>query len=232
MIKNLKILIAGFALLSQSALCFEETRMEENPENNYTSPAVTLFLNNLKAPVIRVVPDGNVWVEFPENIATCDTKSAHIELDWLNKAKREDSESIKNPKVLRITSSVSQLSDQIKERLVTNPETVPDTQLLCVIGDGKQALVFLRISNDPHFIVKLSIKKKVSLDDLVFNESKISPQTMPSSEKNEVKFIQASTEKNKKDKNTKDFYELEFYRPIKKYNSSELKKLLEKKGDI
>ena len=203
----LVILASSVALAKDDS--FERSRFESNPNLGFSSSAVRLFLDNLQAPVVRVLPDAVTWIEYPHKVSYCEAKSPYLVVKPLADKSGSGDDSLS---ILSVETSKDKIPENAKAQLRAGYPVAP-INVNCLIGGNKKSLIFLQISADASFLVDLVVKKNVKMSDLINQPAPASNSSLIAS-------------------NTPIEYELKYYRKVAKTDSKSLYKVLKQQGRL
>ncbi len=210
----MKLFNVGFVLFFVSGLGFgqsyDRTVVEHNPEPDTTAPAVTVFLDNMRPPHIRIRPSGVTWVDMPYEVRICEASLKFITADALKPKDAQDAA----VSILSINVDADKMPDEIKQKLVSGLP-VPPVNLNCLLAAGQKSkiLVMLELSADASFLVNLQVKKRITLAD-VGERAKLE---RPSSGGQETVLAAEGGQRK---------YELAYYKKLEKLSPSEIHKAI------
>lgn len=226
MLKSLtKTILAGMFLgLGSSgadAQDFDRSVVEPNLMPDTTAPSVTIFLDNLKPPRIRIRPAGVTWISFPYEVRICESSLKFVTVEAL-KPKDSLDQAVS---ILSVNVDAEKMSESTRSRLAAGLPVPPiNVNCLLAAGQKKMALIFLDMSSDATFLVNLQVKKRISKKDLggLKNET---PKPKPENDMDFPTF--AEDEESSKPK----IYEVGYHKELVKYKPSDLRKKLLSGGD-
>lgn len=218
LIKILSLLAVGFFAPSSFAEDFDRTVLEPNLQPDTTAPAVTIFLDNLKPPRIRVRPSGITWISFPYEIRICESSLAFVTVESLKPKDSLDTAVA----ILSVNVDADKMNPKIKAKLAAN-EPIPPVNVNCLLASGqkKVAIFYLDFSADAVAWVKLEVKKKISQKDLGEGAAEEEEDEKPELRKNAADEFPtfAAMPKPKA-------YEVGYHKELVKYKPSELSRIL------
>ena len=200
---------APIAAMSQS---YDRSVVEQNPEPDTSAPTVTVFLDNLRPPHIRIRPSGVTWVDMPYEVRVCE---AALEFITATSLKPDDAQD-KSVSILSINVDAKKMPDDIKMKLV-NGQRVPPINLNCLLAAGQKSkiIIMLELSADASFLVNIQVKRKITLSDIGGKSLEPSPADP---ERTEAIFADS--------KSRPKSYEVMYYKDIKRMKPSEIHKVL------
>jgi hypothetical protein len=207
------LLALALSPIAADGQSYDRSVVETNPEPDTSAPSVTVFLDNLRPPHIRIRPSGVTWIDMPYEVRVCE---AALEFITATSLKPDDAQD-KSVSILSINVDAKKMPDEIKQKLVSG-QRVPAINLNCLLAAGQKSkiVIMLEISANASFLVNIQVKRKITLHDLQANpnQGNGSPDPEPS--------ILA--------KRRPRAYELVYYRELKPLKPSDIHKVLLSSG--